>query len=395
MNGRQKYSRQALIPSTPADAERLSERLGQKFVFPLDEVLEIDKLPFKITLPAMLMLTKLAISCGSYEEAEQILKERTNIRINDDTIRKVTNALGEMVYKNDLEKANEDWDNLLHSQTIFPTKKIPHTLYLEVDGVMLTTREKDEKGSVWKENKQGMVFSDDNLLFWTDKHGERQHRILKREFINYLGDSNNFKKFIYSLALRNGYGQYQNTVLISDGASWIQSMIEELFPESQHILNFYRLCEKVSVYAKNVFSLDEEKYKPWAKKICDLIKISNHQIALDIIDDLPSSMKNKSSFNLNNYIKNNINNIDYANYREKGYFIGSWDIESANRYVVQRRLQFPGMRWNVKNGQFVLSLMAKYRSSLWEEDVVQAAYRHYGVKNPFVAPSLITYCQQK
>jgi hypothetical protein len=61
-----------------------------------------------------------------------------------------------------------------------------HTLYLEVDGVMLPTREKDVLGSVWKENKLGMVSSDDNFFFWTDKHGERQHRILKREFVNNL-----------------------------------------------------------------------------------------------------------------------------------------------------------------------------------------------------------------
>jgi hypothetical protein len=51
LNGRHEYIRKALIPSTPADVEHLLALGGQKFVFPLDEVLEIDKLPFKIKPP--------------------------------------------------------------------------------------------------------------------------------------------------------------------------------------------------------------------------------------------------------------------------------------------------------------------------------------------------------
>ncbi|MDR2354253.1 MAG: UPF0236 family protein [Deltaproteobacteria bacterium] len=389
VNGRYEYTRKALIPSTQADGERLLAFKGQKFVFPLDEVLEIDKLPFKISLPAMLMISKVAICSDSYEEAEEILTKRTHIRINDDTIRKVTDTLGEMVYKNDLAKANECFENLMNSQIVFPSTKIPHTLYLEVNGDMLPTREKDELGSVWRENKLGMVFSDDKVFFWNDEHGERRHRILKREFINHLGESDDFKKLMLSLAIRNGYGQYQNTVLISDGATWIQKMKEELFPDAQHILDFYLLCENVLNYAKNVFSLDEAKYKPFTKEICDLIKASKHKIVLDKINKLPSSIINKSSFNLKSYILENMSNIDYADYRKKGYFIGSGEIDSANKYFVQRRLKLSGKRWYVKNAQFLLSLMAKYRSGLWDQDVVEPAYKHYGIKKPSFTPSII------
>lgn len=81
-------------------------------------------------------------------------------------------------------------------------------------------------------------------------------------------------------------------------------------------------------------------------------------------------------------ILNNINNINYAKYINKGYFIGSGAVESANRYVLQERLKLPGMRWETTNGQAVLSLMAKLKSGLWEKDVVKASYRHFGVRPP-------------
>jgi hypothetical protein len=46
---------------------------------------------------------------------------------------------------------------------------------------------------------------------------------------------------MFSLAVRNGYGKYKETVLIGDGATWIRSMKEELFPDAQQILDFSHL----------------------------------------------------------------------------------------------------------------------------------------------------------
>jgi hypothetical protein len=378
--GRVSYKRMALRPSNRSEAEKLLS-LGHKgFVYPVDEVLEISKLPFNMTLPAMHMVAKEAVRSNSYEEAEQILRELTPIRVNDDTIRKVTNVLGTMVFKNDLKQTDRDWELLSKARLIFPQKKVPHVLYILTDGAMLPTREKDATGSIWRENKLGMVFSTDNFTFWVDKHGKKQHRINKREFINYIGSSEDFKRFMFSLALRNGYGKYNETVLISDGATWIRYMKEELFPDAQQILDFFHLCENVTTYAKNIYSLDEKKYKPWAENICELLKNSKSQDVLNIINKINPKIRQKSSFNLSTYIKNNINNIDYDNYIKKGYFIGSGAVESANRYVLQERLKLPGMRWDVANGQSVLSLMAKLKSGLWEKYVVQASYYHFGVK---------------
>ena len=77
------------------------------------------------------------------------------------------------------------------------------------------------------------------------------------------------------------------------------------------------------------------------------------------------------------YIENNINNIDYAKYQQKGYFIGSGAIESGNRLVLQQRLKQPGMRWNEYTAQPLLTLRAKFESGLWEKDVVEILKRKY------------------
>ena len=34
-------------------------------------------------------------------------------------------------------------------------------------------------------------------------------------------------------------GQYRETVILSDGASWIANMAKEIFPDAIHILDFF------------------------------------------------------------------------------------------------------------------------------------------------------------
>ncbi|MFP3154954.1 hypothetical protein LQZ18_11135 [Lachnospiraceae bacterium ZAX-1] len=41
--------------------------------------------------------------------------------------------------------------------------------------------------------------------------------INKKEYIRYVGSASEFKKHLFACALRNGYGRYQDTVVLSDG----------------------------------------------------------------------------------------------------------------------------------------------------------------------------------
>jgi hypothetical protein len=415
--GRIHYTRKALIIS-PISRNNTTELLDRKkFIFPVDEALGVAHLPFKMTVSAMLEVAREACLSDSFEEAEQKLKQRTNIVINDDTIRKVTNTIGLLTYENDVKNAEEIWSSN-PPWNFKRTSKNPinkHTLYLELDGAMVHTREshekrqtdnpdctilptsginneynnelKDpldqvEKASSWKENKLAMAFSTDNFLKWVDKHGVSQHRICKKEFTTLIGSAEDFKKHFYSLAVKNGYGNYKDTVLLSDGATWIRKMKDELFDNVIQILDFFHLCENVSTFAKNIYGTNDSNHQSWSRHICHIIKTNSYEVAIKEIQLLGRKKLLKSKFNLVQYIINNKNSINYKEYIARGFFIGSGAIESANRSVLQRRLKLPGMRWNVENGQTIVTLMAKVKSNLWEKDVANVAYNKYGVKLP-------------
>lgn len=366
INGLLKFSRYVLRPIDKAGKQALQRSGYGKSIAPMDCELGIDKLPFKMTINMMIRIAYFAQNQGSYQAAEDIIKNLYNITINDDTIRLVTNYIGKRVFEKDCMLAEKAYNKLQTCELSFEHNK-KGVLYIETDGAALNTRYKNEDGSTWRENKLGVVFSSDDMCFRKNKNGEKEYQIKRREYVSYVGNVHDFSKHLLSCAMRNGYGQYKETVIISDGAAWIRNMIEELFPDAQHILDYFHLCENVYSYAKELWKTDETKSSVWANDICEDLRNGNAKHVLKEISLIKP--KQVMAVNLQGYIENNITHINYPEYEEKGYFIGSGAIESGNKIVLQRRLKQAGMRWNTPTAQYLLTLRSKEASGLWEKDV--------------------------
>ena len=295
------------------------------------------------------------------------MREVYRIDINDDTIRLVTNYIGKLVFEEDCRKAQDAVNLLDRGKQVFRQDK-DGVLYIEADGAALNTRHKDESGSSWRENKLGVIYSSDHIHHWKSKKGEAQHRILKRDYVSYVGSVDEFKKHLYSCAIRNGYGRYRETVIISDGAAWIANMAAELFPDAQHILDLFHLKENVYGFAKCKFNLDESNYVPWAEKINTLLEDGR---AEEVLEQLDPDESYDNCVRLYHYITEHKNHINYPEYRAKGYFCGSGAVESGNKVVLQKRLKQAGMRWEPETAQYLLTLKSKYESERWEQDVVK------------------------
>lgn len=368
-NGKISYSRYVLRPADQTSRRKLLDMDGASTVIPLDCALHVNGLPFKMTVSMMLEVAFYAVVLDSYQAAEEIIGKIYGTPVNDDTVRLVANHIGKAVFEADCRAADECMERLESGSLSHPGDR-DGVLYLETDGAALNTRFKDENGSTWRENKLGLAFSSDNMYTWKDRNGKPCHKIEKREYTSYVGSVTEFKKHFLALAERNGYGRYRETVLLSDGATWIRNLKEELFPDAQQILDFFHLCENTYAFAKLLYKTDEERAGTWAKGICDQLEDGKYE---DVLKEL-SAYKNISvpagTVNLYNYISNNRENIDYPAYKKRGYFIGSGAIESGNKTVLQSRLKQAGMRWNPTTAQYMLSLKSKEKSGLWYSFVI-------------------------
>ena len=305
---------------------------------------------------------------ASFKSASAILKKVHDVNISSETVRAVTDYVGKIVFEEDTRKAKEAYEKLVQMRY---TKTKDGVLYIQADGAALNTRTKNNEGSTWRENKLGMVFSSDNIRKTVNKKGKIVDKIEKKEYTSYIGKSQEFKKYLFACAVRNGYGQYKETILLSDGAAWIRMIGEELFPDAIQILDLFHLCENIYNYAKAVYKNDEAKYKPWAENLVEKFKNGEKHEAIQEIKAIKNRKLPKGTVNLYTYVINNINKIDYKEYKEKGYYVGSGAIESGNRVVLHKRLKLAGMRWDDLSAQYLLSLRAKYESDLWHPCVIE------------------------
>ena len=120
-----------------------------------------------------------AVKLSSYQDAENYFLRTKNISISNDTIRKIVNYAGAIVYEADCYEA-ENARKRPESCTIHAQYNKKGVLYLMTDGAALNTRTKNSDGSTWKENKLAVAFSDDNIFFWKNKR-EKDSIKLERE----------------------------------------------------------------------------------------------------------------------------------------------------------------------------------------------------------------------
>ena len=366
--------RTVLRPVDKEGLEKLMNMKNVKSVVPLDDVLGIDDLPFKMTRQMMCAVAYWAQNQCSFKAAETAIRQMYGAGVVSETVRKVTEYVGGIVFEKDTRDANFMMDNMAKMEFQWDKEGV---LYVQMDGAAVNTRCIDEKGSTWRENKLGMVFSSDDIRTTMNSKGEKTNRIMKKEYTSYIGSVKEFKKYVYALAVRGGYGRYKTTVILGDGATWIRNMCAEIFPNAIQILDLFHLCENIYDYAKAAFKNDETKYKPWAESVIDKFKAGKKVEALEQIENLQKKYRiPKQTVNLPVYVNNNMDRTDYDQYVKNGYYIGSGAIESGNKVVFQKRMKLAGMRWNKTTAQRLLSLRAKFESGLWKERVLDEIMTH-------------------
>jgi hypothetical protein len=87
-----------------------------------------------------------------------------------------------------------------------------------------------------------------------------------------------------------------------------------------------------------LYGENKEKYTQWSETMIDNIMEGKVSDALSMIPDNQNKLPS-GTVNIKTYIENNIDKINYKKYKKKGYYIGSGQIESANKIIVQRRFK--------------------------------------------------------
>ncbi len=330
-------------------------------IVPIDEYLGINKLPFKVSIRAMIEVAFWGQNQPSFTRASEIIKRVHNIEISNNNVRKITEYIGKIVYEYNLDKAKNIWENRAKLNVKYTNKK--GILYIEADGVAVNTRIEDKDGSTWKENKLCIFFTNKDIYTRKNKANIIQHK----EFVTYVGNVDTFRVLLFAKAVELEYWKYEKIVFISDGATWLRNMIKELFPETVQILDKFHLIENIYEYGNYVLKEDKKKVEKFKEKIIGYCYSNEYNLIQKELKkyskiDIPTTV-----CNLPTYIENNKDKIDYSKYERNNWFVGSGAIESSNKTVLQLRLKQAGMRWSVEGANYMLILRCFCESNHWNE----------------------------
>jgi hypothetical protein len=218
---------------------------------------------------------------------------------------------------------------------------------ISLDGGMVNIR-----GEGWKEFKVGTIFEVDER--WERDPATRELVQLPHgvdmAYVAVLGSASEFAPALWQLAVEQRIPQMDDTSLTADGAEWIWALAMDLFPDTVQIVDWFHACQHLHQTAAALFPDDPERAHRWlARRHDDLFHGAAASIALELeCADLPDQA---------HYFRVHQRRMQYQEFREDGYPIGSGTIESGVKQF-KTRLSGPGMRWSRPSARQMLLLRA-------------------------------------
>ncbi len=174
---------------------------------------------------------------------------------------------------------------------------------------------------------------------------------------------------IYQEAMRRGMAVALETVVIGDGALWIWNIADEHFFGATQIVDLYHAREHYWTVARACFGQDQDRLKAWTEERRQELDGGRPEAVIEAIrrclsrNDTHQALCEREI----GYFERNKERMRYADFRDRGLFIGSGVLEAGCRTVVGQRLKQSGMHWTVRGANSIIALRCSILSNRWED----------------------------
>jgi hypothetical protein len=286
--------------------------------------------------PVMGKLMAIAGVDISFDKACRKIKEYLLVEVCDNTIRKQTCLMGQKQAQEEKRWIEQSQDEIWLQKRERHIKTVPERLYGSIDGAIVPI------GKDWRELKS---------LCWyvvDDVYRKKRQKAQQISYHSDIVESKQFGQLLWATGVMRLADKAKELIFVCDGAAWIWKLVEHYFPQAVQIVDWYHACQYLVAVADRAFSckatrsdwLDEVKNLMWNGQITEVI-----QACQNFLND---PLVSEPAHNAVTYFSNNQERMNYAHFREMGYWIGSGTIESACKQIASARIKISGARWTVQ-----------------------------------------------
>jgi len=228
---------------------------------------------------------------------------------------------------------------------------------VSLDGGMVHVR-----GEGWREVKVGAVF-DVEVERAGHAPAETVEEMPHSRNIHYtavLGSKEAFTPALWALAVQHQVPTAKERVVLGDGALWVWAVAEDVCPDARQIVDWFHAVHHLAEAAQALYP--DEQDAPARAAWLNSCKDHLYMGRLHKICDL---LHRRGRPDLAAYFDRHRRRMQYLEFREEGWPIGSGTVESAVKQF-KHRVTGTGMHWNTPNLCRMLTLRAAALSNTFD-----------------------------
>jgi hypothetical protein len=168
-------------------------------------------------------------------------------------------------------------------------------------------------------------------------------------------------------AARAGAGTQTRLHCVGDGADWIAGQVEQRFgTQGQYLLDFYHVSEYLSAAAVRCAKepqvwLQQQQTALKENRTTEVLAALAPYCEAAHVPDAEAPVRVCLR-----YLNNHLEYLDYAGALAQDLPIGSGEVESSHRHVIQARLKLAGAWWRAENAEKMLALRTQRANQEWD-----------------------------
>jgi hypothetical protein len=291
------------------------------------------------------------------------MKVLAGLEVPAKAIERATESIGAAIALRDEQEIDRAKQLVL---PIVSQQTIPK-MYVLMDGVQIPVVAAEAEGRAGRiegqrartrECKLGAVFTQTTR----DKEGRPIRDPDSTTYVGAIETADDFGYRIYTEAWRRGWEWATTKIVIGDGAVWIWNLADQHFPGAVQIVDLFHARQHLWDIAALLYPYDAAAKKRWMIPMKDLLDHGRIDLLVEWLREIAAghagtqpSLAEEISKEAE-YFETNTQRMQYPEFREKGFFVGSGVIEAGCKSIVGVRLKQSGMFWTVQGANAVTAL---------------------------------------